>query len=117
MKTVLGRAMRAFVEADPATPSGRALIEERYWSLRRQVPFVYLLGFVNLSALEVAVGGRLSVGINLPTFIAVCALLRLSQWFGGTSPVSHDVMVKRMKQTVCFAAAVCLAVCARCLIL
>jgi hypothetical protein len=32
------------------TRSGRALVEEQYWSLRRQAPIVYVLGLVNLSA-------------------------------------------------------------------
>jgi diguanylate cyclase (GGDEF)-like protein len=97
----------------------RALIEERYWSLRRQVPVVYLLGFVNLSAMEVAATGRLWPGLNPPTFIAVCALIRLAQWFGvgRRREIDQAAMVKRMRQTVWFAAAVCLAVSARCLYL
>jgi diguanylate cyclase (GGDEF)-like protein len=104
---------------DLATGGGRALVEERYWSLRRQVPIVYLLGLVNLSAMEIAATGKLAFGLNLPTFIALCALIRLWQWFGrGSGPqASHQVMVKRMTQTVWFAAAVCIAVCARCLYL
>jgi hypothetical protein len=51
------------------------LIEECYRSLRRQVPIICLLGFVNLSAMELAAMGRLSLGLNLPTFIAACGLL------------------------------------------
>jgi len=103
--------------ADLATPAGRALVEERYGSLRRQVPIVYLLGLVNMSALELAAAGSLKVGINLPTFVAACGLLRLTQWFGGGREAAHELMVRRMKQTVWFALAVCIAVCARCLYL
>jgi diguanylate cyclase (GGDEF)-like protein len=109
--------MGKFVEADLRTATGRALIEERYWSLRQQVPIVYLLGLVNLSALELTTMGRLSPGLNLPTFIAGCGLIRMIQWFGGGRDVTHEVMIRRMKQTVWFAAAVCLAVCIRCLAL
>ena len=58
------RLMQLYMNADLATPSGRAVIEERYWSLRRQVPIVYLLGFVNLAAMEVAATGSLSIGLN-----------------------------------------------------
>jgi diguanylate cyclase (GGDEF)-like protein len=109
------RWTQKYMEADLSTPSGCAIIEERYWSLRRQVPIVYLLGLVNLSALELATTGRLSFGINLPTFIGSCGLIRMAQWFGGRGEVTHDMMVRRMAQTVWFAAAVCIAVCIRCL--
>ena len=48
-----------------------AIVEERYSSLRKQVPIVYLLGFVNLSGLELATEGRITLGLNLPTFISL----------------------------------------------
>ena len=115
MRTQLSALMRKYVEADLTTSSGRALIEERYWSLRRQVPIVYVLGFVNLSAMELASAGSLNIGLNLPTFIVGCGILRLIQWFGRGRSVSHELMVARMHQTVWFALLVCLAVCARCL--
>lgn len=106
-------------EIDLSSRSARTIVEERYWSLRRQVPIVYLLGLVNLSAMEIAANGHLSPGLNLPTFIAACGLLRLWHWFGRGSghDASHEMMAKRMRQTVWFAAAVCLSVCARCLYL
>lgn len=108
-----------FLSIDASTQSGRALIEERYWSLRRQVPIIYVLGLVNLSAMEIAAGRSLTIGINLPTFILVCGLIRMRDWFGSRSgkSASHAEMAKRMGQTVLFAAAVCVAVCARCLYL
>ena len=109
--------MNRYLEADLLTPSGRAVIEERYGSLRRQVPLVYLLGLINLSALEFATTGSLAPGFNLPTFIGGCGILRISQWFVGKREVSHEAMVARMRQTVGFAAAVCLAVCIRSLYL
>lgn len=105
------------VDADLSTPSGRAVVEERYWSLRRQVPIIYLLGLVNLSAMELAMGDTLAIGLNLPTFIGTCGLLRLIHWFGGSKQVPHATMVKRMQQTVWFATIVCVAVCARCVYL
>lgn len=103
--------------ADLSSPSGRAIVEERYWSLRRQVPIVYLLGFVNLSAMELATTGVLRVGLNLPTFLALCAAVRMFQWFGAPKKIGHDDMVRRLKQTIWFAAAVCATVCARSLYL
>ena len=104
-----------FVDPDLASASGRAIVEERYASLRRQVPIVYLLGFVNLAGMEMATSGKLAPGANLPTFIALCGLMRLVQWYGSSGKPSHEEMVRRMGQTVFFAAIVCLAVCARCI--
>ena len=116
---MLTRLMHNYLGVDVTTASGRALIEERYWSLRRQVPIIYALGLVNLSAMEVAANRPLSIGLNLPTFILVCCLIRLRDWFGRDSGqlATYRTMVTRMGQTVIFAAAVCLAVCARCLYL
>jgi diguanylate cyclase (GGDEF)-like protein len=113
------RFMQSYLGVDLTTPSGRALVEERYRSLRRQVPIIYLLGLVNLSAMEVAAGRPLTIGLNLPTFILTGALIRLRAWFGSGSgkDATHEAMVARMSQTVVFAAAVCLGVCARCLYL
>jgi len=109
------KLIERLVGADLGASSGRAIVEERYASLRRQVPIVYLLGFVNLSGMELATGGRLAVGFNLPTFVAGCAALRLVQWYYGTGKVGHREMVRRLAQTVLFAAIVCAAVCYRCL--
>ena len=117
MRIQLSQLMRRYVDADLSCASGRAIVEERYWSLRRQVPVVYLLGLVNLSAMEIAATGAIAPGPNLPTFIGLCGLLRLGQWFGGGRIVTHTVMVRRMKQTVWFAGSVGLAVAARCLYL
>lgn len=113
------RFLKDYLGVDLSTPSGRALIEERYWSLRRQVPIIYLLGLVNLSAMEVASGRELTIGLNLPTFILLCSFIRLRDWFGSGSGknASHEMMVRRMGQTVFFATAVCLGVCVRCLYL
>jgi diguanylate cyclase (GGDEF)-like protein len=107
--------MQKWVAAELGTSAGRALVEERYWSLRRQVPIVYLLGFVNLSGMELATSGHLSVGLNLPTFIVACGVIRLTHWFGRKQAPTHRDMVRRMIQTIWCAALVCVAVCARCL--
>jgi diguanylate cyclase (GGDEF)-like protein len=117
MLSAVHRLVTGCLETDLHTVSGRAVIEERYWSLRRQVPIVYLLGLTNLSAMEIATSGSLKVGINLPTFILCCGLIRLFQWFVARGEVDHEKMVARMRQTVWFAAAVCLAVCIRSLYL
>jgi diguanylate cyclase (GGDEF)-like protein len=116
---MLSRLVRPYCAADLSTRSGRAIVEENYWSVRRQTPIVYLLGIVNLSAMEIAATGTLSIGLNVPTFIAACGIIRMWHWYGGSraSTPGHEMMAKRLRQTVWFAAAVCVAVCARCLYL
>ena len=114
-RSAFHKTLQDHVAPELATASGKAVVEERYWSLRRQVPIVYLMGFVNLAALELSATGRLAVGLNLPTFIAGCGLLRLWQWFRPDGDVTHRMMVRTLKQTVLFAAIVCVAVCARCM--
>lgn len=114
---MLARFMNRCMGVDLSSVGGRALVEERYWLLRRQIPIVFLLGIVNVSAMELAATGRLAPGLNLPTFVAAAWLLRLWHWFGRGSAASHAEMVKRLRQSVFFAAAVCVAVCVRCLYL
>ena len=116
---MFSRLIRRHFSSDLTTRSGRAIIEENYWSLRRQVPIVYLLGVVNLSAMEFASAGTLSPGLNVPTFIAACGIIRIWHWYGSgrRSTPTHEIMAKRLRQTVWFAGAVCIAVCARCLYL
>jgi diguanylate cyclase (GGDEF)-like protein len=116
---MLSRLFRRHFGTDLSTPSGRALVEEHYWSLRRQTPIVYLLGVVNLSAMEIAATGRIAPGLNVPTFIAACGLLRMWHWYGSSRGVTptHEIMARRLRQTIWFAAAICIAVCARCLYL
>ncbi len=103
------------VGADLTTDSGRAIVEERHALLRQQVPIVYLLGFVNLTGMELATGGTIAIGLNLPTFVGGCGALRLAQWYRHSETVSHRGMVMRLTGTVIFAAIVCAAVCFRCL--
>ena len=108
------KLIRRSIGADLTSASGRAILEERYASLRRQVPIVYLLGFVNLTGMELATGGSPVAGLNLPTFIALCGALRMFQWYFHSDKATHDQMVLQLAQTVLFAAIVCLAVCWRC---
>lgn len=114
---MLRRISDRFTQAAFVRASDRAIVEERYWSVRRQVPIIYLLGLVNLSAMEIATSGRLSIGVNLPTFILVCGIIRLWNWFGSASHPTHEAMLKRMRQTTWFAGIICTLVSARCLYL
>lgn len=98
------------------TAAGRAIVEERYTTLRRQVPVIYLLALVNLFGLQVATSGEFEFGANPPTLLALCAAVRMFQWLPArTSEVSHEVMFQRMQQTAWVAAITSLGISLWCL--
>ena len=108
--------LRYFDVGEVKTSIGRAIVEERYRALRRQVPVIYLLALVNLGALQIATTGMLTVGFNPPTALAVCAAVRVVQWLGTAhEEVSHVQMLKRLRQTCAIAAFMCLLICIWCL--
>ena len=94
---------------------GRAMVEERYSALRRQVPIIYVLAAVNLCGLEIATSGQLTIGWNLPTAVTAVALLRIAQWLRPGKEITHELMLRRMRQTCLIAAVLCLSICAWCL--
>ena len=115
---MFGLRVPSFFHADEIESlTGRAIAEERYATLRRQVPVVYLLAFVNLAGLELATCGCLSFGFNLPTALGLVGLVRIAQWRTANHDVSHAVMVRRMEQTCILSALICFTVTVRCLYL
>lgn len=107
----LGRMALAQLDAGEIdTPLGRAVTEERYKTLRRQVPIIYLLAASNLFGLQLATAGKLSVGVNLATFVSLCALVRIAQWRSSHEDLTHETMMKRMRQTAWLAALICFSV-------
>ena len=105
----------AFDAGEIETSYGRATVKERYAALRHQVPIIYLLVVLNLSGLELATGGKLSPGLNFPTFVTACALVRIAQWYRARGDVSHSTMLRRLRQTCGVAAALSVAVSAWCI--
>ena len=108
------RVVSLFGAEDIDSPTGRAIVEARYSTLRRQVPIIYLLVLVNMVGLELATGGTITPGLNFPSVLALCALIRLVQWRTADHDITHAVMVRRMNQTCAIAAIICLVVFARC---
>lgn len=100
-------ARRFLAAGEIQTVAGRALVEERYAALRRQVPIIYILVVVNMFGLQVAASGKVEFGINVPSAVAICAVLRIAQWLLSSEQVSHTVMLRRMRQTIAVAFAIC----------
>jgi diguanylate cyclase (GGDEF)-like protein len=71
---------RALVDAGEAeTPAGRALLEQRYRALQRQIPLLYTVALTNVFGLLVATGGH--VGVFRPSFLLVLVVVgRLGYW-------------------------------------
>jgi diguanylate cyclase (GGDEF)-like protein len=99
-----------FAAGEIDTPAGRALVEERYSNLRRQIPIVYVLASVNLFSLQVVSGGHLQLGFNPPTAMALCAAIRTLQWMRPESTITHRLMLRRMNQTIWLALIICAVV-------
>ncbi|HVM39110.1 MAG TPA: EAL domain-containing protein, partial [Sphingomicrobium sp.] len=98
------------------TPAERALVEERYRSLRRQVPIIYLIAVVNLFGLHVATGGEFAVGFNIPTALLVCAIVRIAQWWRAPQcGLAPELMLSRLRQTFVITVVATFAVCLWCL--
>jgi len=101
---------RYLAVGEVSTATGRALVEERYLALRRQIPIIYAIAVVNLAGVELATSGQLSLGFNIPTIVAAVALVRMIFWIRAPAKVAPSLMLRRMRQTCWLAAALCLAV-------
>src|SRR4028118_587645 len=99
---------------DISSSGGRALVEERYFALRRQVPVIYLLAVVNLAGLQISTSERLVIGFNLPTLLISLAIVRSTQWLRAHDRIPHELMQHRMRQTSWLATVLCVAVCVWC---
>lgn len=111
------KIMRGYLETgDVRTPMGRAIVEERYRALRRQVPVIYLVALVNLLGLQLATTGELVVGLNPPTAMTICALIRIGQWMSQRKKQLSPLQMRaRLRQTVCIVACFCFFVALWCL--
>lgn len=107
-KALLGPA-----EIDSA--AGRALVEERYAALRKQVPVIYLLAAVNILALQITTSGALKLGFNLPTLFLAFGIVRSLQWLVARGEITHELMLRRLRQTWILAVILCGAICLWCL--
>lgn len=60
--------------------AGRALLEERYRALQRQIPLLYLVALTNFLGLELATGGRVASFYSPSTALVGLVCLRLVYW-------------------------------------
>src|SRR4051812_9825440 len=60
--------------------AGRALLEERYRALQRQIPLLYLVALTNFVGLQLATGGQISSLYSPASLLVGLVCLRLVYW-------------------------------------
>jgi diguanylate cyclase (GGDEF)-like protein len=77
VKTLLARVIDA---GEAESRAGRALLEERYRALQRQIPLLYLVALTNFVGLQFATGGRIVYVYSPETLLVALVCLRLAYW-------------------------------------
>ena len=92
--------------------TGRAAVEERYSTLRKQIPIIYVLALVNVLGLQIQTTGHVEFGPNVPTAFAFCAAIRLWQWLHVPVDISSEAKLRMLRQTDIAAVVICTVICA-----
>jgi predicted signal transduction protein with EAL and GGDEF domain len=94
------------------TPAGRALVEERYNALRRQIPLLYLIGLANLAGLFFTSGGSIDSIANPVTPMLALIVLRLAYWVKVRRTIlPPQRILAELRKTFAYALVFCLAFC------
>jgi diguanylate cyclase (GGDEF)-like protein len=89
---------------DAQTAVGRALLEERYLVLRRQIPLLYTVALANYLGLYLATGGRFEAWLSPSTILLTVVVIRLVHWVRVRKQVlSPERILREMQKTWCFA--------------
>jgi diguanylate cyclase (GGDEF)-like protein len=92
------------------TPAGRALLEERYRALLRQIPLLYVVALANFLGLHLATGGELDSLWSPSTLLLGIVLVRLVHWLRARGRVLAPERIRReLRKTWCYALLVSLA--------
>ncbi len=96
---------RFFDVGDARTAFGRALLHERHRAMQKQVPLLYLIGFVNFFGLALA-GAATARDLLVPVVImSLVALARIVQWHRRRNrPASPAKILSDLRITVVVAA-------------
>jgi diguanylate cyclase (GGDEF)-like protein len=106
----VGKVQRRKTPVEADDRAVQALLEERYLSVRSQVPIIYLVVLVSLVGLQITTSGYFRLGVNLPTVVLTLAVVRLWMWRRSDSDVSHEEMQRNLRLTAVVTGILCLAV-------
>jgi len=97
--------MRKLVDVGEAeTPVGRALLEERYLVLQRQIPLLYTVALANCLGLSLASGGMIVEIFSPTTILLMVVLVRLVYWVGARKRVlPPERILRELQKTWIFA--------------
>jgi diguanylate cyclase (GGDEF)-like protein len=95
---------------DSGTVAGRALLEERYRALQRQIPLIYAVALTNFVGLYLATGGQVdTVHSPVPPLVAF-VLLRLIHWVRVRNRVLPPrAVVNELRKTLLYAFVISIA--------
>src|SRR4051812_29043647 len=105
--------VRAAVDAgEAATPTGRALLEQRYRALQRQIPLLYTVALTNVFGLIIATQGR--IGLFHPSMLLVVVVVaRLVYWLRARNRTpSPEQALRELKKTWVYALFISVGFCA-----
>lgn len=87
---------RRIIDVEEAgTEAGRALIQERYAALQRQIPWLYGIILANVLGLHLATRGELDPFRHPANLLVVAAVLRLGYWMKTRSSIFSIERIQR----------------------
>jgi diguanylate cyclase (GGDEF)-like protein len=94
------------------TVAGRALVEERYRALLRQIPLLYVVALANYLGLHLATGGEIDSFYSPSTLLAGLVVFRLFHWLRARNRVlPPERILRELRRTWIYALAVSLGFC------
>lgn len=109
-RTCIGRIIDA---GEAETPAGRALLEQRYRALQRQIPLLYTVALTNFLGLHVASGGSLGSLYSMSTLLVALVVLRLFHWLRVRNRVlAPEQILRELRKTWGYALVISVGFCA-----
>jgi diguanylate cyclase (GGDEF)-like protein len=106
------RLARLLDIGDATTPLGRALLEERYRALQRQIPLLYAVALANFLGLHLSSGGTFDQFAHPANLVIVYFVARLVYWMKTrTRTLPPEAILREMRKTAAIAALFSLLFC------
>jgi diguanylate cyclase (GGDEF)-like protein len=104
---------RTIVDAGEAeSPAGRALLQQRYAALQRQIPLLYTVALTNVLGLAVATGGRSATFFKASAVLVLLVLLRLAYWLRARNrTLPPQAILRELQKTWVYALVISVGFC------
>jgi diguanylate cyclase (GGDEF)-like protein len=105
--------LRRIVDAGEAeTPAGRALLEQRFAALQRQIPLLYTVALTNVVGLLVATSGRTGNVMRISWVLVAVVVLRLVYWIRArNSRPQPEQILRELRKTWVYALLISVGFC------